>query len=142
MNKTQKALELAIDTLKHCLLHIDERYTGDIHKVNLTIQTCKKALEQQAEPVGFVDEADEGIFGDVQNGIAEGRCNVGDYLYTAPHDQTAEIERLKERQDRILEALNVIRNPESSELDKKLACQDANVIIKEIEAENVTASNT
>lgn len=43
-----------------------------------------QAQNEQQEVVGFIDEADDGIFGDVQKGIAEGLCKVGDLLYTSP----------------------------------------------------------
>ena len=53
------------------------------------IDAVKKATSpisqnEQHVVVGFIDEADGGIFGDVQNGIAEGLCKVGDLLYTSP----------------------------------------------------------
>lgn len=49
----------------------------------------KKPISQneQQEAVGYIDEADDGIFGDVQKGIAEGLCKVGDLLYTSPTKQ-------------------------------------------------------
>lgn len=42
---------------------------------------------ERQQVVGFIDEADDGIFGDVQKGIAEGLCKVGDLLYTSPPKQ-------------------------------------------------------
>lgn len=51
--------------------------------------SVKAALTQpEQEAVGFIDESDDdGIFGDVQNGIIEGHCKVGDLLYTHPHTE-------------------------------------------------------
>jgi hypothetical protein len=42
----------------------------------------REIAKPEAEPVGFIDQADDGIFGDVNTGICEGRCKVGDFLYT------------------------------------------------------------
>ena len=66
--------------------------------------------QRQQEPVGFIDEADEGIFGDVQTGIAEGLCKVGDLLFTTPPDQSREIEQLKADNNKLREALEDISN--------------------------------
>lgn len=84
MSKVKQALESAIEEIK---------WADNLHDwhdgLYEALETCKSALSEleKCEPVGFIDEADEGIFGDVQNGIAEGLCKVGDLLYTTPQIQ-------------------------------------------------------
>ena len=65
-------------------------YESDYDKKPSYLEVWQAAIaymQEKSEPVGFIDEADEGIFGDVQNGIAEGLCKVGDLLYTTPQRQ-------------------------------------------------------
>lgn len=59
------------------------------------IDACMAAKVSQVKPVGFIDESDDGIFGDVQSGIAEGLCKCGDELYVVPPNQTIEIENVR-----------------------------------------------
>lgn len=58
---------------------------NDIRKLFKTQSPISQ--NEQQEAVGFIDEADDGIFGDVQKGIAEGLCKVGYLLYTSPPKQ-------------------------------------------------------
>lgn len=158
--------EIDIEKLAEAMLYGTSRsrnYYGNTDELEQFAEAYHKAKCEQSEPFGIwhvaddPDECDFFLYKDSGDVLEKGDI----YLYDTPPDQTAEIERLKAREARLLEALKrtmcwVVTqkvachgmkcrelvcescNSESEENAEKAcaAYSFARELIKEIEAEN------
>ena len=102
--QTQEALKMAIKGL----------LIGHHHKdlCDEAVNACKEALAEceQAEPVAWI-KVEEGFARPAfRYKFSKDKKDGFTPLYTIPPDQTAEIERLKEREQKLVEAVNKLND--------------------------------
>lgn len=125
--------KLALEKFGTILVNGKEILDADTKGIKEICIAYHKAMCEQAEPVGFTIT---GKLGD-RCSFKSTTVKKGDKVYTAPQDQSAEIERLKAREKRVLfELKEALKRPVDGMYVYQINKFAFEKIIKEIEAEN------